>query len=87
MRKLILLISLCIAITSQAHTTNEQQPKSQTQRTINVIGDSYVANHRAPKEQAWHYKMAQAMGMKYNNYGKNGACVAFDRTHETKFNG
>lgn len=59
---------------------------AQNQRTINVIGDSYTANHKAPKEETWHYKMAQAMGMKYNNYGRNGACIAFDRTHDGKYN-
>ncbi len=56
------------------------------QRTINVIGDSYVANHRRPKEEAWHFKMAQELGMKYNSYGRNGSCVAFDRTHDGKWN-
>lgn len=76
MRKLFLLLGLSLALMVQA----------QTQKTINVIGDSYVANHKAPKEEAWHYKMAKAMGMKYNNYGKNGACVAFDRTRDGRHN-
>lgn len=53
---------------------------------INVIGDSYVANHRCPKEQTWHYKLALDLGMSYNNYGRNGSCIAFDRTHDGKFN-
>lgn len=56
------------------------------QQTINIIGDSYVANHRRPIEETWHYKMAQQLGMKYNNYGRNGSCVAFDRTHDGKYN-
>ena len=43
-----------------------------------VIGDSYVANHRAPKEETWHYKFAKKHGMEYLNYGRNGACIAFD---------
>ena len=51
-------------------------------KTINVIGDSYVANHRRPKEESWHWKVAQAHGMTYNNYGRNGCCVAFDRTND-----
>ena len=55
-------------------------------QVINVIGDSYVANHRCPKEETWHYKMAQQMGFTYNNYGRNGSCVAFDRTHDGRFN-
>ena len=56
------------------------------QEVMNVIGDSYVANHRRPKEEAWHYKLAQERGYRYNNYGKNGSCVAFDRTHDGKYN-
>lgn len=56
------------------------------QEVMNVIGDSYVANHRRPKEEAWHFKLAQERGYKYNNYGRNGSCVAFDRTHDGKFN-
>ncbi len=55
-------------------------------QTINVIGDSYVKNHKRPVEETWHYKMAKEMGLKYNNYGRNGGCVAFDRTHDGKYN-
>lgn len=56
------------------------------QKVINVIGDSYVANHRKPKEETWHYKLAQELGFTYNNYGRNGSCIAFDRTHDGRFN-
>ena len=56
------------------------------QKVLNVIGDSYVANHRRPKEEAWHSKLAAKMGYTYNNYGRNGSCVAFDRTHDGKWN-
>ena len=56
------------------------------QRIINVLGDSYVANHLRPAEESWHYKMAQQLDMTYNNYGRNGSCVAFDRSHDGKFN-
>lgn len=62
-----------------------ENTKSAT-KVLNIIGDSYVENHRCPKEETWHYKMAKALGMTYNNYGKNGACVAFDRTHDGRFN-
>ncbi len=55
-------------------------------QVINVIGDSYVANHRRPKEESWHAKMAAELGYTYNNYGRNGSCVAFDRTHDGKWN-
>ena len=58
----------------------------QAQKVLNVIGDSYVANHRRPAEEAWHYKMAVELGMTYNNYGRNGSCVAFDRSHDGKWN-
>lgn len=56
------------------------------QEVMNVIGDSYVANHRRPKEETWHCKLAKELGMTYNNYGRNGSCVAFDRTHDGKYN-
>ena len=55
-------------------------------KVMNVIGDSYVANHRCPKEETWHYKLAQQMGMAYNGYGRNGSCIAFDRTHDGRWN-
>lgn len=57
----------------------------QAQKVLNVIGDSYVANHRRPAEEAWHYKMATELGYTYNNYGRNGSCVAFDRSHDGKY--
>ena len=56
------------------------------QKVMNVIGDSYVANHRRPAAEAWHSKLAAELGCKYNNYGRNGSCVAFDRTHDGKWN-
>ncbi len=49
---------------------------------MNVLGDSYVANHRRPKTETWHYLWAQQNGYKYNNYGRNGGCVAWDRTED-----
>ncbi len=51
-------------------------------KTINVIGDSYARNHRRPYTETWHYKAAVALGMSCNNYGRNGGCIAFDRTRE-----
>ena len=32
---------------------------SSAQKVLNVIGDSYVANHMRPKEEAWHCKLAK----------------------------
>lgn len=56
------------------------------QKVINVIGDSYVANHKQPKEETWHARMAQDLGYTYNNYGRNGSSVAFDRTNDNGHN-
>ncbi len=56
------------------------------QKVLNVIGDSYVANHRKPASETWHYKLSQEKGFVYNNYGRNGSCIAFDRTHDGKWN-
>lgn len=51
-------------------------------QVMNVIGDSYVKNHRKPYEESWHYRYAQERGYTYNNYGRNGNCIAFDRTND-----
>lgn len=48
-------------------------------RTMVIIGDSYVANHRRPTEEAWHYRLAEKYQMGYYNYGKNGNGLVFDR--------
>ncbi len=48
-------------------------------KSINIIGDSYVANHRRPKEETWHAMVAQKYHMTYRNYGRNGCCIAFNR--------
>lgn len=47
---------------------------------MNVIGDSYVANHLKDKSESWHAKVAKAHRMTYNNYGRNGGAIAWDRT-------
>lgn len=51
-------------------------------KTLHIIGDSYVKNHKRPVEESWHAKIAKKHGMTYNNYGWNGNCIAFDRTSE-----
>jgi len=50
-------------------------------KKICLLGDSYVANHRQPKENTWHSKIAARHGMTYCNYGRNGGAIAFDRTN------
>lgn len=67
MRKFILLLGLLFTgLTGQA-------------QTLVVLGDSYVANHRRPKTEAWHYLAAQHLGLDYRNYGRNGSSIAWDR--------
>lgn len=51
-------------------------------KTICIIGDSYVRNHRRPIEETWHYKASTRMNMTYHNFGRNGACIAFNRDKE-----
>ena len=75
MKKLILIL-LALFVCAMADA----------QKVLNVIGDSYVANHRRPADEAWHSKMAAELGLTYNNYGRNGSCVAFDRSHDGKWN-
>lgn len=41
-------------------------------KTLDIIGDSYVANNGKPVSETWHYKIATQNNMKYNNYGVNG---------------
>ena len=36
-------------------------------KTMAVIGDSYVANHRRPKAETWHSRVAERLGMSYLN--------------------
>lgn len=43
-----------------------------TGKKINVLGDSYVANHQQPVSNTWHYKIADKYNMTYRNYGING---------------
>lgn len=47
-----------------------------------VFGDSYVKNHRCPISETWHFKAAEKLGMKYENRGRNGSALSFDRTAE-----
>lgn len=76
MKRILLLITLSMTLYS-VQAENPLQGK-----VMNILGDSYVANHQRPKSEAWHSKFAQKYGMTYNNYGRNGGCVAFDRTKD-----
>lgn len=48
-------------------------------KTMVIIGDSYVRNHRDKPENGWSYLIAQKYRMQYFNYGRNGNCLVFDR--------
>ena len=74
-RKLTAIFSLlCLAaLPLQAQQTDPLKGK-----TIGVIGDSYVRNHKEPRENTWHYKFANKHDMKYLNYGRNGNCLTLD---------
>ena len=73
-------LPLCAQINPDTLATSVSDPLEGL--VMNVIGDSYVANHRRPQEETWHAQVAARHGMRYNNYGRNGGCVAFDRTRE-----
>lgn len=73
---------LCTHLSAQDTNSLNTLPSPLEGKTVNVIGDSYVRNHRRPIEESWHYKVAARHHMKYNNYGRNGGCVAFDRNKE-----
>lgn len=49
-------------------------------KTICMLGDSYVRNHKRPFAESWHAKLAEKLGMNYVNFGRNGSSIAFDRT-------
>lgn len=51
-------------------------------KTLNIIGDSYVKNHKRPWTEAWHCLVAEKYKMTYRNYGRNGRCLVFDRRSE-----
>lgn len=74
MKKLFLLLLLvATTVTMGAQEKDPLQGKS-----IGVIGDSYVRNHRDSIQNTWHYKLAKKHGMTYYNYGRNGNCITID---------
>lgn len=77
------LLSILIAIASVI-TTYAGGPASGNDccngLTLCVFGDSYVRNHRRPASETWHAKAAEALGMRYLNFGINGNAVAYDRS-------
>lgn len=87
----IMITLIALLIPSMADSQINEHTLSDTLATsiydgipkiISVLGDSYVKNHRRPYEETWHFKSATVNGLDYRNHGRNGGCVAFDRTKE-----
>lgn len=70
------ILAIALAITALPMAAQDTDPMKG--KTMGVIGDSYVRNHKEPMENTWHYKLAQKHGMKYINYGRNGNCLTLD---------
>lgn len=74
----ILLAFMLVSVTCRADDGTE----ALRGKTLCVFGDSYVRNHKRPFSEAWHYKVAEKLGMNYVNFGRNGSSIAFDRTED-----
>lgn len=72
-------LNACTPIDMTTPVTDAQRETALYGKTLVIIGDSYVRNHRGRIEDTWHYRVAQKYHMPYYNYGKNGNCIAFDR--------
>lgn len=79
--RLLLAGALAFSGWGQSMAQGDAQP-ALLGKHISVFGDSYVANHRRPYQEAWHCLAARELGMTYQNVGRNGSCVAWDRTAE-----
>ncbi len=73
LRVLLLVAAFGALLPAAAQSADPLRGKS-----MGVIGDSYVRNHREPIENTWHYKLAAKHGMTYHNYGRNGNCISVD---------
>lgn len=76
---LVIIAGLCGFSVQADSNVTETQLKG---KRIVVIGDSYVENHSRPWSESWHARAAKRLGMYYLNFGRNGSCIAFDRTKE-----
>ncbi len=80
--KTIKLILLTIAALCVAMSLSAVNPANFEGKTVCMLGDSYVRNHRCPFSETWHSKVAESLGMNYVNFGRNGSSIAFDRTKD-----
>lgn len=65
---IILLLVMLIPVAA----LGSLKKKSLWGKTINVIGDSYVYNHKQPQNLTWHYQLGAKYKMTYRQFGKNG---------------
>lgn len=72
------LLGLCLLGLLACCPVRAQETDPLEGKSLGVIGDSYVRNHREPVENTWHYKLARKHGMRYFNYGRNGNCISVD---------
>lgn len=72
---LYLLMALAASLSMNAHTPLQG-------KTLCVLGDSYVRNHKCPYSETWHATVAEKLGLNYVNFGRNGSSIAFDRTKD-----
>ncbi|MDE6860959.1 MAG: alpha/beta hydrolase fold domain-containing protein [Duncaniella sp.] len=79
MRLISVMLCVMLFYISGKAQTDENEFKG---KTLCVLGDSYVRNHKRPFSESWHAKMAQKLGMNYVNFGRNGSSIAYDRTSD-----
>ena len=81
MKSFLLKIILFLVMVGTMPSAVCAQPSAHRGK-LAVVGDSYVENHKRPYTETWHCMMAERLGLDYQNVGKNGSSVAFDRTKE-----
>ena len=72
------ILPLAIFISFSASLAMAENPLEG--KRLVVVGDSYVRNHTRPWSESWHSKAAERLKMYYFNFGRNGNCIAFDRS-------
>lgn len=83
MQKIIaVLVMMMVLCGFSVNADTNTQGNALEGKRIVVIGDSYVENHSRPWSESWHARAAKRLGMYYLNFGRNGSCIAFDRTKE-----
>lgn len=80
--KILNLLTVALTLLTVQPMAADGKNDSLKGKTIVVLGDSYVRNHRCPWSETWHSKAADKLGMFYLNYGRNGSSIAFDRTND-----